>query len=173
MNTTQKTHETEEDKMMRVGAVADNLRDYLTGYIKHGDKAALLTQMSNWRMVARREIERRQSHLITCLDDEIVEALANGEIDFQNELEFVQDSLAIARDLDAQATRQASIKDPECPDAVVAIALSVLELPTLETRNSDALDFYSLAVWLIKAALIEAYQCGGADALAAQGGRHE
>jgi hypothetical protein len=38
MNTTQKAHETEEEKMMRVTAIADGLRDYLTGYIKQGSK---------------------------------------------------------------------------------------------------------------------------------------
>jgi len=159
--------------MERVSALADHLRDHLTGYLRHGDKAALLAEMSGWRMVARQEIQRRQYGLINGLDDAIVQALATGELDFHNELGFVQDNLAIAKDMDAQAARQAAAKDPECPDAVVAIALSVLELPTLETRNSDSLDFHSLAVWLIKAALIEAYHCGGADALAAQGGRHD
>ncbi len=172
MNNQNQTQETDEEKMLRLSAIADNLRDYLTGYIKHGDIAALLAQMSNWRMFARREIERRQTHLITCLDDAIVEAIANGEIDFQDELDFVMNNLAIAETLDAAKTPAPPPEGDDCPAAVTAIALSVLELQTLETRNSDSLDFYSLAVWTIKAALLEAYACGGADALAAQGESH-
>lgn len=172
MSTQNKHPETDEQKMERLGALSNHLRDYLTGYLRQGDKAALLAEMSNWRIVARQEVQRRQYGLINSLDDDIVQALATGELDFHNELEFVQSDLTIAKTLDI-AKRPASPQgDGDCPAAVAAIALSVLELSTLETRNSDSLDFHSLAVWLIKAALIEAYRCGGADALAAQGENH-
>lgn len=40
------------------------------------------------------------------------------------------------------------------------IAAEKLGLDTLETRHSDSLDFHDLAVWSIKAALIEAFQAG-------------
>ena len=40
------------------------------------------------------------------------------------------------------------------------IAKRHLLVDTLETRNSDSLDFYEVAVWCIKAALLEAYQAG-------------
>ena len=33
-------------------------------------------------------------------------------------------------------------------------------LETLETRNSDSLDFHDVAVWAIRAALEEAYEAG-------------
>jgi len=35
-----------------------------------------------------------------------------------------------------------------------------LTLETLETRNSDSLDFHDVAVWAIKDALQEAYEAG-------------
>ena len=40
------------------------------------------------------------------------------------------------------------------------IALEILNLHTLDTRNRDALDFHDLAVWKIKAALEAAYAAG-------------
>ena len=40
------------------------------------------------------------------------------------------------------------------------IAKKHLNLETLETRNSDSLDFHDVSVWGIKAALQEAYEAG-------------
>jgi len=40
------------------------------------------------------------------------------------------------------------------------IAKKHLNLETLETRNSDSLDFYDVAVWSLKDALQEAYEAG-------------
>jgi len=40
------------------------------------------------------------------------------------------------------------------------IAKKELGLLTLDTRNSDALDFHDLSVWSIKAALEKAYEAG-------------
>lgn len=40
------------------------------------------------------------------------------------------------------------------------IAQRHLLVDTLETRNNDSLDFYEVAVWCVKAALMEAYEAG-------------
>ena len=40
------------------------------------------------------------------------------------------------------------------------IAAKHLFLETLETRNSDSVDFHDMAVWSIKAALEAAYEAG-------------
>jgi hypothetical protein len=40
------------------------------------------------------------------------------------------------------------------------IAKKYLLVETLETRNSDDMDFYNVAVWNIKEALLEAYERG-------------
>ena len=44
--------------------------------------------------------------------------------------------------------------------AVAQTAKSVLHIKTLKTQNSDELDFHSLSVWEIKAALEAAYNAG-------------
>jgi hypothetical protein len=44
--------------------------------------------------------------------------------------------------------------------AVAEIARRSLHLDTLDTRNSDALDFHDLAVWSIREALVAAYNAG-------------
>jgi hypothetical protein len=40
------------------------------------------------------------------------------------------------------------------------IAREILSLDTLETRNSDDLDFSDMAVWTLKSALEAAYEAG-------------
>jgi len=40
------------------------------------------------------------------------------------------------------------------------IAKKHLSLETLETRNSDNLDFHGVAIWSLKEALQEAYEAG-------------
>jgi hypothetical protein len=40
------------------------------------------------------------------------------------------------------------------------IAREILDLETLETRNSDSLDFHDIAVWEIRKALEAAYEAG-------------
>ena len=40
------------------------------------------------------------------------------------------------------------------------IAQTILGLETLDTRNSDRLDFHDLAIWNIKAALQAAFEAG-------------
>lgn len=44
------------------------------------------------------------------------------------------------------------------------IALEHLFIETLETQNSDSLDFHDVSVWGVKEALIAAYQAGLAAA---------
>ena len=44
--------------------------------------------------------------------------------------------------------------------AIEGIARKYLEIETLQTRCSDEADFHELAVWVIEAALIAAYNAG-------------
>lgn len=44
------------------------------------------------------------------------------------------------------------------------IAQEHLLIDTLETQNSDSLDFHDVSVWGVREALIAAYQAGQADA---------
>ncbi len=43
---------------------------------------------------------------------------------------------------------------------ILKIAQTILDLETLETRNSDSLDFKEQAVWNVKEALEQAYKAG-------------
>lgn len=48
--------------------------------------------------------------------------------------------------------------------AVTKVAHDILRIDTLETRNSDSLDFHEVAVWTIREALITAFNMGVAHA---------
>lgn len=56
-------------------------------------------------------------------------------------------------------------------DMLKVIAAKHLSRETLETRNSDSLDFSDQAVWSLKAALEAAYEAGAQAAIAATAGR--
>lgn len=45
-------------------------------------------------------------------------------------------------------------------ELLAEIAKKHLSLETLETRNSDSLDFHDVVVWSLKEALQEAYEAG-------------
>ena len=45
-------------------------------------------------------------------------------------------------------------------EVLAAIAAEVLNIPTLETRRSDGLDFHDVAVWSVREALERAYAAG-------------
>ena len=54
---------------------------------------------------------------------------------------------------------------PTAPEALMLdIAKRHFYVETLDTRNSDGLDFHEVAIWSIRAALIEAYAAGLAAA---------
>ena len=63
------------------------------------------------------------------------------------------------------------------PDALILeIAQRRFFIETLETRNSDSLDFHDVAVWAIRAALDEAFEAGrrvGTGEAANAAGREE
>ena len=45
-------------------------------------------------------------------------------------------------------------------ETITDIAAKVLGLETLETRNSDSLDFHEVATWQVREALTKAYEAG-------------
>jgi len=68
-------------------------------------------------------------------------------------------------------TNRKSPSEQRRDEMLTVLAIKHLNLQTLETRNSDSLDFSDQAVWSIKAALQEAYELGAQAALAAAAGR--
>jgi hypothetical protein len=61
---------------------------------------------------------------------------------------------------DARRMKKRSTVD----ELVAAIAKEKLRFDTLETRNSDSLDFHEVAVWSVRDALLAAYKAGMASA---------
>ena len=58
-------------------------------------------------------------------------------------------------------TGHSSMSDEAARDAVLLeFAERHLFLETLETRNSDSLDFHDSAVWAIRSALVAAFEAG-------------
>ena len=57
--------------------------------------------------------------------------------------------------------RKTANKTAQQLDQLLAqIALDHLFIETLETRNSDRLDFHDVSVWAVQSALMAAYQAG-------------
>jgi hypothetical protein len=51
-------------------------------------------------------------------------------------------------------------KQQQLDELLTDIAKKHLNIETLETRNSDSLDFHDVAAWSLKDALQEAYKAG-------------
>jgi hypothetical protein len=49
-------------------------------------------------------------------------------------------------------------------DGLEKIAQETLNIPTLETRNMDGLDFHEVSVWSLRRALMQAYRLGEKNA---------
>ena len=64
------------------------------------------------------------------------------------------------------ATRRKTSPNAAPSEALLAeIAMKHFFIDTLETRNSDSLDFHDVAVWAIRSALEAAYAAGAAAAV--------
>ena len=54
-------------------------------------------------------------------------------------------------------------------DILTKIAKNRIGAETLETRNSDSLDFYDISVWALKEMLEQAYEAGKKQSLTQMG----
>ena len=50
--------------------------------------------------------------------------------------------------------------NPQAEQTIAMIARNLLDIETLETRQSDHLDFHEVAAWSLKEALEAAYRAG-------------
>ena len=80
-----------------------------------------------------------------------IEDLASDRRWLKDAREFVRKHIRADAQMAAPPTRDEEIE---------SIARRILKIGTLETRNSDALDFHDLAVWTIREALDAAYEAG-------------
>ena len=58
------------------------------------------------------------------------------------------------------ASKTATKAAQQLDQLLARIAQEHLLIDTLETRNSDSLDFHDVGVWCVKSALMAAYQAG-------------
>ncbi len=69
-----------------------SLQHYLTGYGRDGPEPLQdLLSFEQWRLMAQQELERRRRHFFECLDNEILKALASGDIDLHKTVNAVLD----------------------------------------------------------------------------------
>lgn len=59
-----------------------------------------------------------------------------------------------------RAAHNKATQTPAAIKTVSRIAADLLDIDTLETRNSDGLDFHDVSVASLKAALVAAYEAG-------------
>ncbi|UJB19264.1 MULTISPECIES: hypothetical protein [Lysobacter] len=61
------------------------LKDYLAG-LNTGNRSALaqLTVLQDWSDIAQREIERRATFFLQKLPDDVIQAIASGDIDVRS-----------------------------------------------------------------------------------------
>jgi len=155
----------------RVAEMRLELHDFMMGFAQ-GDAERMATlHRSNWALAAQIEQLRRHP-LVAALGDELLAAIATRAIDPSAEARYLAARL---REVDAEAAQEAadaaalaSQADPDLPPqyrdqmlaTITLIAKDALRIPTLETRNSDSLDFHTCSVWGIREALIDAYEEG-------------
>lgn len=59
-----------------------SLSDYLAGYLRHDpDRREELRDCSDWPCLARRELDRRSARFLAALPDDLLHAIAQGEVD--------------------------------------------------------------------------------------------
>lgn len=129
------------------------LRQYLIGFAKRD--LVGLTNMKNtlrWQEEAKSVMLKRSTSFLDVLPDDIIQAIATGQINFLNEVEIVECNFAPVQ----------AIEEPteELLTAFTAIAKRHLHVETLETRGSDSLDFHDVGVIGIGRALADAYNLG-------------
>lgn len=104
--------------------------------------------------------------LLLAMEDDLIDAahLARAELANRGlDADGVWCGFDRSREIHLGAPTADSIEsdlDPAVEQAVAEIAHRLLHLDTIETRNSDALDFHELAVWSIREALAAAYHAG-------------
>lgn len=129
------------------------LRQYLIGFAKR-DLVGLANMKNTlrWQEEAKSVMLKRTTSFLDVLPDDIIQAIATGQINFLNEVEIVEGNFAPVQ----------AIEEPteELLTAFTAIAKRHLLVETLETRGSDSLDFHDVGVIGIRRALADAYNLG-------------
>jgi len=62
--------------------IEKNLTDYLSGFVRNSPaNRTLLIHYPDWQRMAQQELDRRSSRLLERLPDDVLRAIAQGDID--------------------------------------------------------------------------------------------
>lgn len=129
------------------------LRHYLIGFAKR-DLVGLANMKNTlrWQEMAKATMLKRTTSFLDVLPDDIIQAIAVGQIDFLKEVDIVAGSYAPVE----------AVEEPteELLAAFAGIAKRRLHIETLEERGSDRLDFHDVGVVGLRKALADAYNLG-------------
>lgn len=129
------------------------LRHYLIGFAKR-DLVGLANMKNtlHWQEMAKATMLKRTTSFLDVLPDDIIQAIAAGQIDFLKEVDIVAGNFA-----PVQAAEEPT---EELLAAFAEIAKRRLHIDTLEERGSDGLDFHDVGVVGLRKALTDAYNLG-------------
>ncbi|MCY4754891.1 DUF6900 domain-containing protein [Pelomonas aquatica] len=152
----------------------ERLHDLMMGFAR-GDSAGMAALVrADWALAARIEQLRRHP-LVSAFDDEVLSAVAAGDLSPNVEARYLAIRLreveAEAAADDAAAPRRQAVRSvpgdglpaltlPQMEATIALIARRQLGFPTLKTRGRDHLDFRDCGVASVHAALVEAYEEG-------------
>lgn len=148
------------------GGLAGRLEDYMRGFAKSQPERLEALARVDWRGAARAELLRR-APLVAVMDDELLAAVAAGELD-PGEIAATLRQGGSAPGCSTDGEGEAAIRLEALTKAQKARMVAILEriareemlMETLETRRMDRLDFSEKAVWVIRAGLEAAYLAG-------------
>ena len=141
--------------------VSDNIRNYCAGLARHTDaleqlQLSLLTHPEAWRTLAIHRLRMRQTTLLDAMNNAELEAIGTGQVDLWS----ITQTVATAQAADPLDDRQADAT----PDASILETIELIAQRklgrTVQTRNSDRLDFFEVHAARVQDALLAAFMAG-------------
>lgn len=158
----------------KLADLRERLHDFMMGFAGMHSSGMDGLVRADWVLAARIEQLRRHP-LVSAFDDEVLSAVAAGDLSPNVEARYLAMRL---REVEAEAAaevtttprRQAArsvpgdglpaLALPQMEATIALIARKQLGFTTLETRGRDHLDFRDCGVASVHAALVEAYEEG-------------
>jgi hypothetical protein len=141
--------------------VSDNIRNYCAGLARHPGaleqlQLSLLTHPEDWRTLAIHRLRMRQTTLLDAMSNAELEAIGTGQVDLWS----ITQTVATAQAADPLDDRQADAT----PDASILETIELIAQRklgrTVQTRNSDRLDFFEVHAARVQDALLAAFMAG-------------
>jgi hypothetical protein len=141
--------------------VSDNIRNYCAGLARHSGaleqlQLSLLSHPEAWRTLAIHRLRMRQTTLLDAMNNAELEAIGTGQVDLWS----ITQTVATAQAADPLDDRQADAT----PDASILETIELIAQRklgrTVQTRNSDRLDFFEVHAARVQDALLAAFMAG-------------